>query len=264
MLRKFLILLLLALPLNGTAVGQDVVFNMTGELAVRAPTDAIPSPDVNGYDGASFEFEAVFEQGLEISRSSLAGPFVFQAQSATLTITGAGDGNNGTFVPTAPALYRPSNGDFSRALGAGLAPVSFNETEIALRVSAGLGPIGSREIGGLVNPIFPQTSNVISTDQFGSPNPSPIIFSDFAMNFDPTVQSDYGVVDLVITVTGPSCILGDVDMNGVVDFNDIPEFVTVLLGNMFQCEADVDQNDLVDFNDIPLFVEILLGSGSGS
>jgi len=42
MLRKFLILLLLAVPVNGMAVGQDVVFNMTGELAVRAPTDAIP------------------------------------------------------------------------------------------------------------------------------------------------------------------------------------------------------------------------------
>ena len=79
MLRNFLILLLLAIPLNGIAVGQDIVFNMTGEFAVRPPTADIPSPDINGYDGASFEFEAVFEQGLEISRSSLAGPFVFQA-----------------------------------------------------------------------------------------------------------------------------------------------------------------------------------------
>ena len=249
-----------------TATGQDIVFNMTGVFAVRPPTADIPSPDINGYDRANFEFEAVFEEGLETSRSSFTGPFVFEAQSATLTITGAGEGNNGTFtpIPTEPALYRPSSGDFGRSLGPGLAPVRFNETEIALRVSAGLTNDGIRPIGGLVDPIFPLTSNVISIDQFGSPNPSPIIFSDFAMNFDPTVQSDYGVVDLVITVTGPSCILGDVDMNGVVDFNDIPEFVTVLLGNMFQCEADVDQNDLVDFNDIPLFVEILLGSGSGS
>ena len=87
-----------------------------------------------------------------------------------------------------------------------------------------------------MEPIFPLTSNVISIDQFGSPNPSPIIFSDFAMNFDPTVQSDYGVVDLVITVTGPSCILGDVDMNGVVDFNDIPEFLSVLLGSTFNAK----------------------------
>ena len=264
MLRNFLILLLLALPLNGTAVGQDVVFNMTGELAVRAPTDAIPSPDVNGYDGASFEFEAVFEQGLEISRSSLAGPFVFQAQSATLTITGAGDGNNGTFVPTAPALYRPSNGDFSRALGAGLAPVSFNETEIALRVSAGLGPIGSREIGGLVNPIFPQTSNVISTDQFGSPNPSPIIFSDFAGEFDPTMQSDYGVVNLVITVTGPPQIThGDVNTDGITNFLDISPFIMALtMGEMgeFQAQADCNDDGVVNFLDIAPFIMALINA----
>ena len=262
MLRKFLILLLLALPLNGTAVGQDVVFNMTGELAVRAPTDAIPSPDVNGYDGASFEFEAVFEQGLEISRSSLAGPFVFQAQSATLTITGA-DGNNGTFVPTAPALYRPSNGDFSRALGAGLAPVSFNETEIALRVSAGLGPIGSREIGGLVNPIFPQTSNVISTDQFGSPNPSPIIFSDFAGEFDPTMQSDYGAVNLVITVTGgPQITHGDVNLDGIVNFLDISPFISALAVGDFQAEADCNGDRAVNFLDIAPFIMALTSSDS--
>ena len=86
-----------------------------------------------------------------------------------------------------------------------------------------------------------------------------------------SIADDFGFVNdaglafrINATAISGTCILGDVDMNGVVDFNDIPEFVTVLLVNMFQCEADVDQNDLVDFNDIPLFVEILLGSGSGS
>ena len=52
--------------------------------------------------------------------------------------------------------------------------------------------------------------------------------------------------------------LGDVDQDGVVDFNDIPAFVSVLLGNLFQCEADCDENGMVDFNDIPAFVDLLL------
>ena len=43
-------------------------------------------------------------------------------------------------------------------------------------------------------------------------------------------------------------LLGDVDTNGVVDFNDIPMFVVVLLGNVFQCEADCDESGMVDFN----------------
>ena len=55
------------------------------------------------------------------------------------------------------------------------------------------------------------------------------------------------------------CILADVSMNGIVDFNDIPDFVTVLLMGPFQCEADCDENGQVDFNDIPFFVNILLG-----
>ena len=60
-------------------------------------------------------------------------------------------------------------------------------------------------------------------------------------------------------LTDPTaCVLADVDLNGLVDFNDIPAFVSVLLGNMFQCEADCDKNGLVDFNDIPPFVNILL------
>ena len=266
MLPKFLILLLFAVPVNAMAVGQDIVFNMTGEFAVRPPTADIPSPDINGYDGASFEFEAVFGGGLEISRSSLTGPFVFQAQSATLTITGAGEGNNGTFTPTAPALYRPSSGDFGRALGAGLAPVLFNETEIALRVSAGVGTDGTRAVGGLLEPAFPLPSNVISNDQFGSPNPSPIIFSDFANNFDSTVQSDYGVVNLVITVTdGTQITHGDVNMDGITNFLDIAPFIMALtMGEMgeFQAQADCNDDGVVNFLDIAPFIMALTSSGS--
>ena len=63
-----------------------------------------------------------------------------------------------------------------------------------------------------------------------------------------------------ITVASPECVLADVNMNGTVDFNDIPDFVTVLLGGTFQCEADCNQNNVVDFNDIPFFVDILLGN----
>ena len=53
-------------------------------------------------------------------------------------------------------------------------------------------------------------------------------------------------------------LLGDVNLDGVVNFSDIPAFVSVLLGNLFQCEADCDENGMVDFNDIPAFVDLLL------
>ena len=89
-----------------------------------------------------------------------------------------------------------------------------------------------------------------------------------ATAFDGSVDGEFQITNggQTLSIINPAakptgdCILGDVDMNGVVDFNDIPDFVTVLLGNMiFQCEADCDENGVVDFNDIPVFVEILLG-----
>ena len=61
------------------------------------------------------------------------------------------------------------------------------------------------------------------------------------------------------TVTGEAVLLGDVNLDRVVDFNDIPLFVNALLMGMFQLEADTDGNGVVDFNDIPGFVTILLG-----
>ena len=71
---------------------------------------------------------------------------------------------------------------------------------------------------------------------------------------------DISNVTITRAFTDPNvgCVLGDVNLSGQVDFNDIPEFVSVLLGSMFQCEADCDQDGIVDFNDIPLFVDILL------
>ena len=53
-------------------------------------------------------------------------------------------------------------------------------------------------------------------------------------------------------------LIGDVNLDGMIDFNDIPRFVDLLLMGMFQCEADIDGNGVVNFNDIPPFVDLLL------
>lgn len=53
-------------------------------------------------------------------------------------------------------------------------------------------------------------------------------------------------------------LLGDVNRDGVVDFLDIPAFITVLSSGGFQAEADCDQNGVVDFADIPAFIGILI------
>lgn len=51
--------------------------------------------------------------------------------------------------------------------------------------------------------------------------------------------------------------LGDVNMDGFVDFADIPPFIAVLISDNFQAEADIDLSGRVNFADIPPFVEVL-------
>ena len=56
------------------------------------------------------------------------------------------------------------------------------------------------------------------------------------------------------------CLLGDVNLDGVVDFFDIFPFITVVGNNGFQCEADANQDGVVDFSDIPAFICLFLPS----
>ena len=52
---------------------------------------------------------------------------------------------------------------------------------------------------------------------------------------------------------------GDVDLDGDVDFGDIPSFIAALQAGVFQAEADCDCSTVVDFADIPAFIAILQG-----
>ena len=54
-------------------------------------------------------------------------------------------------------------------------------------------------------------------------------------------------------------LLGDVDLNGVVDFFDIQPFINLLSNQEFQFEGDIDGNMVVDFFDIQPFINILAG-----
>ncbi len=52
-------------------------------------------------------------------------------------------------------------------------------------------------------------------------------------------------------------VKGDCDMDGDIDFDDIPAFITILQSGMFVGEADCDCSGTVDFSDIPAFIVIL-------
>lgn len=65
-------------------------------------------------------------------------------------------------------------------------------------------------------------------------------------------------LDRRLSVLDPEpLLLGDMNLDGVVDFFDIDPFVNVLINDSYQDEADFDQNGTVDFFDIDPFVRAL-------
>ncbi len=54
-------------------------------------------------------------------------------------------------------------------------------------------------------------------------------------------------------------LLGDADLSGAVDFQDIPAFIAILLAGDYLDQADVNRDGAVDFADIPPFIAILTG-----
>jgi len=61
----------------------------------------------------------------------------------------------------------------------------------------------------------------------------------------------------VSTFGEPTPTLGDVNLDEVVDFSDIPSFIDVLASGDYQAEADIDQSGAVDFADILGLVGLL-------
>ena len=70
------------------------------------------------------------------------------------------------------------------------------------------------------------------------------------------------ISNLVATLPEPTepILFGDVNLDGMVNFQDISPFISVLSNGEFQAEADTNQDGEVNFLDISPFIIILLGS----
>ena len=86
-----------------------------------------------------------------------------------------------------------------------------------------------------------------------------ISFSD--VDLDSPADSRAIVFSVVSGAT--SVLRGDCNLDGVIDFGDIPAFVGALSGGTNLDQADCNEDGAVDFGDIPSFVDIL-SSSSGS
>ena len=59
------------------------------------------------------------------------------------------------------------------------------------------------------------------------------------------------------TVQPVDTVKGDVNMDGEVNFADIPPFIAALQAGDFLAEADVNCDLTVNFSDIPTFIAVL-------
>lgn len=68
------------------------------------------------------------------------------------------------------------------------------------------------------------------------------------------------VDDVTFLNVSDTALLGDVNLDGGVDFSDIPAFIAILIAGGYQTEADVNEDGSVTFSDISPFIAILIGS----
>ena len=71
--------------------------------------------------------------------------------------------------------------------------------------------------------------------------------------------SNLRVFDFAVTSPAPSVLLGDCNLDGMIDFRDISAFIQVLVTGDYLEEADTNEDDFVDFRDISRFIRILAG-----
>jgi len=64
-------------------------------------------------------------------------------------------------------------------------------------------------------------------------------------------------VDLIQNLVQPEVLLGDVNLDDVVNFADIPAFISLIQSGEYLEEADINEDGMVDFADIPALIALL-------
>lgn len=179
--------------------------------------------------------------------------------------TGNGDGVTGP-ASIQPIDFALDNSNSAGVVGGSSAAVAADALAVTTgaEFSIALSDLGA-EPGDTISIVASYSNGDYNffSNQFlgGLPAGTENLGADGAGNFEADASATAldlsSVTPFTITVPNSSVIKGDVDMDGDVDFDDIPAFIAVLQAGTFQAEADCDCNTAVDFADIPAFIAIL-------
>ena len=231
-------------------------------------TDGAISSALSGQNGASFslggftltasaegpEFSGGVPTGNIIALQTFVNPFpsIFSIDNQTISddefedFTGD-DNNEDSFISPGEILT------FSFDTDVEVSEINFFQIEDPEEITV--------TVGGTP---FIFTDN--GSDEFEDPFGGLLIPADTNITFqisstDPLAERvRFGLTYIDVMEPGMDCLLGDVDGNGTVDFQDISPFIVVLALGQFQCEADIDENFEVNFLDISPFINILSGA----
>ena len=251
---------------------------ISGVFAINATTDSGPSPTVNGVTFAAASDQSlvngVTQNGVTLTTSGTGGSNQGAFNSGSLTGTATNDLLDG-------AVFNLPNVEFEfSGLTAGATyEVQFfvNDSRgsrndgVGLGFSDGVNDLATSQANGTAG--FADANNFAFTGEqsgdsiTGSFTPTGTTQSfviagtnDGGVSFGEGSPSAFNALQLRLIANPPGAVLlGDVNLDGVVDFFDISPFIAILSAQGFQAEADVDQNAIVDFFDISPFIAILSG-----
>ncbi len=125
----------------------------------------------------------------------------------------------------------------------------FDQLQVAGDVSIN-GTLEVSTIDGF-DPATGQTFDIITADSVTG------TFSNVVVPAGTNLEVVYtnSTVSLQVSSGG---LLGDANLDGMVDFADIPAFIDLLIGGSYLFEADINQDSFVNFGDIDPFITVLL------
>ena len=86
-----------------------------------------------------------------------------------------------------------------------------------------------------------------------------IRFTASDMGSSNVVEAGVDGFDVFVASCSTDEILGDINLDGVVNLLDVAPFVALIQNGQFQVEADINCDGVVNLLDIAPFVELLIG-----
>ena len=113
-----------------------------------------------------------------------------------------------------------------------------------------VGPAGDGTSGGWILVEHQIDSTIVPTDNMR------VRFT--AVDLEGSIiEAGVDAVTIRLVACEPDVPVGDINLDGFVDFSDIPLFITLLSSGGFQAEADINKDGTVDFSDIAPFIGLL-------